>query len=480
MDRFRVFTNMIWRFLERVGAQAVAFIVSIILARLLSPEDYGVLALAVLLPALLRSVSDCGIGSALIQKEDVGSLDYSSAFFFHLAVSVILYAALFLAAPAVSVFYGRDDLCPLIRILSLTLLTSAVHAVPEAYVIRNLKLKLFFYSTLVSTALSAAVGISLAYKGFGVRALVAQQLTVSVCDSLILFLASGWRPEKRLSFGRLMNLLRFGWKIMAASLAGTLYDNIRQFLFGRYYTAEGLGLFNRGKQLPDIVVINVNAPLQTALYPVLSASQHDTGRVRSMLQRSIETAAYVTAPLMIGLAIIAPGLVRVLLTDRWSPCVPYIRIFCLVYFFFPVEECNNNAVKALGRSGLFLKAELVKKGIGILLLILTVRIGSWALCLSLIPYTIAVQLINGSLNGRLVDYGFTKQLHSELSGILPALIMGACILPVGFAGLSDLLTILLQVLLGAAIFIAVSAVTRSSSFLYLKEILLSIIEKKLH
>ena len=477
MNRDRVFTSMVWRFAERIGAQAVALVVNIVMARLLAPEDYGVIALGAVFIVILNVVADSGIGSALIQKDRVDPVDYNTAFYFHLAVSILLYAVLFAAAPRIAAFYREEELTPVIRVLSLSLILGGFRAVPEAYVIRNLRLKLYFYSTLTGTVVSAVIGIWMAFRGYGVWALVAQQMINTTLDSLVLILASKWRPERCFSFDRLRSLFRFGWMIMAASVAGTLYGNFRQLVIGKFHSAASLGIYNKGEQLPNVVMVNINASLQTALFPVLSASQHDLPRLRDMLRRSIEVSAYVAAPLMAGLFVVAPQAVRFLLTDKWLPTVPFIRVFCLIYFFLPIEESNVSAVKAQGKSGLFLRSQLVKYCIGLLLLFVTMRVSAWAVCLSLIPYAAAVQLINGYLCGKLLGYGAAGQLRSILPPLLLSFFMGLCILPVPMLGLSDLLTILIQVGLGAGIYVLGSVLFGFESYLYLKDLVFTLLKR---
>lgn len=469
---------MSWRLLERIGAQAVAFIVNIIIARLLSPEDYGVVAIAAVMISILDVIGNLGITSSLIQKDRIESVDYSTAFFFRMGMDLILCVILCLTAPLIAAFYSNRDLVPIIRCLSLMLIISGLRTAPEAYVIRNLQMKLFFFSTLSGTVLSAVIGIRMAFHGYGVWALVAQHLINAVVDSLILFVASKWRLTAEFSAAHLKALFKFGWKIMATSLAGTIYDNLRQLLIGKFHSPASLGYYNKGEQLPNVVTLNVNAPLQTVLYPVLSSSQHDAIKMRSMLQRSVEVCAYCMAPLMGGLAMVAPQAVRFLLTDKWLPCVPFVRVFCVFYFFFPLHECNQNAVKALGKGSLYLKSELLKKGVGLLLLLFTIRISAWAVALSLIPYTVVMYIINGYLSGSLLDYGILAQFKALLAPVLLMLAMCACIFPVSLLGFSDPITIFLQVLLGAAVYISGSIILKLKSFRYLADIGSSLVRKR--
>jgi O-antigen/teichoic acid export membrane protein len=330
---------------------------------------------------------------------------------------------------------------------------------------------------MAGTVISAVIGIWMAFRGYGVWALLTQHLLNSAIDTVIVFFVSGWRPSWDFSVSRLAKLLRFGMGVMAASLADTLYGNLRQLLIGKFHSASSLGFYNKGEQLPNVVTINVNSPLQTALYPVLSVSQHDTVKVRAMLKRSIEVSAYISAPLMAGLAVIASQAVRLLMTDKWLPCVPYVYVFCFVYFLFPIQESFHSAVKALGKSSLYFRTELLKKTIGVLLLVITIQIGSFAVCLSLIPYVLIVQIIDGYLIGSLLDFRISEQLRSILPPVILAVLMSACIIPAAMLGLPPAATILLQVLSGATVYIAVSALLHFESYLYLKDILTTLLRR---
>ena len=287
-DKNSVVINFIWRFAERCGAQLVTFIVSIVLARILSPEDYGQIALITVFTTIMQVFVDSGLGLALIQKKDADDLDFSSVFFFNFAVCLVLYAVMFVAAPFIASFYKDTTLTPIIRVISLTIVISGVKGIQQSYVSRNMLFKRFFFSTLGGTIFSAFLGIGLAYAGFGVWAIVAQQLSNTTIDTLILWLTVKWRPKKMFSWKRLKSLLSFGWKMLVSSLLDTVYNNIRSLIIGRMYSSSDLAYYNQGKQFPHTIVDNIDSSIDSVLLPSMSSAQDDSVRVKVMARRSIK------------------------------------------------------------------------------------------------------------------------------------------------------------------------------------------------
>ena len=466
-----VLPNFFWRLAERFGAQGVALVVSIILARLLVPEVYGTIALVTVFTQILNVFVDSGFGNALIQKKDADDLDFSTVFYFNIAVCLLLYAGVFLAAPWIARFYNDLALTPVVRVLSLTLIISGVKNVQQAYVSRTMQFKRFFFATLGGTIGAAVIGIAMAYFGFGVWALVAQQIFNATVDTLILWITVKWRPKWMFSWQRLKGLFSFGWKLLASSLLDTVYSDLRQLIIGKLYTSSDLAQYNRGKQLPDLLVNNIDTSINSVLLPAMSQVQDDSARVKSMTRRAMKTSTYVIAPIMMGLAFTAEFIIRLLLTEKWMPCVPFLRIFCITYMFYPVHTANLNAIKAMGRSDLFLKLEIVKKVVGLIVLLSTMWFGVMAMAYSLLFTSITSQIINSWPNKKLLDYSYPEQIRDILPGILLAVLMGCCVYPIQWLGLPDAVTLLIQVPLGAAIYIGVSAVLRLDSYKYvMKEI----------
>ena len=260
-----VLKNFFWRFAERCGAQLVTFVVSIVLARILTPEAYGTIALVTVFTTILQVFVDSGLGTALIQKKNVDNLDFSSVFYFNFIVCLILYAGMFFAAPYIAMFYEDISLTAIIRVLSLTIIISGVKGIQQAYVSCNMLFKRFFFSTLGGTVFSAFLGIGMAYKGYGVWALVAQQLSNTAIDTLILWLTVKWRPQKKFSWIRLKELLAFGWKLLASSLLDTIYNNLRNLTIGKIYSSSDLAYYNQGDKFPKVIITNINTSIDKSI-----------------------------------------------------------------------------------------------------------------------------------------------------------------------------------------------------------------------
>ena len=374
MSSNKVVSNFLWRFLERCGAQGVTFIVSIVLARLLDPSVYGTIALVTVFTIIMQVFVDSGMGNALIQKKNADDLDFSSVFWFNIAMCSVLYLIMFISAPFIASFYNKPELTPVVRVLSLILIISGIKNVQQAYVSRNMLFKRFFFSTLGGTIGAAVVGITMAYLGYGVWALVAQMLFNAAVDTTILWITVKWRPKKQFSLQRLKGLFSFGWKLLVSSLIDAVYNQARQLIIGRMYSSSDLAQYNQGKKFPELIVTNINTSIDSVLLPTLSKAQDAPSVVKSMTRRAIKTSTYIMMPFMVGLAVCAEPLVSLILTDKWLPCVPFLRIFCFSFAFYPIHTANLNAIKALGRSDLFLKLEIIKKVVGIIAILSTMWI----------------------------------------------------------------------------------------------------------
>lgn len=471
VNRKSVISNLIWRFAERCGAQGVAFVVSIILARILVPEVYGTIALITVITTILNVFVDSGLANALIQKKDADDLDFSSVFYFNIIMCCVLYTVVFFASPCIADFYNDPELVSVIRVLSLTLIISGVKNVQQAYVSRTMQFKRFFFATLGGTIGAAVFGIVMAYMGFGVWALVAQQVGNSAVDTLILWLTVRWRPKRMFSIQRLKYLFAYGWKLLVSALLDTVFINLRQLVIGKLYSSADLAYYNRGNQFPFLIVSNINSSIDSILLPTLSKEQDDRYRVKMMTRRAIKTSTYIMAPLMMGLAFCAEPLVCLLLTDKWLACVPFLRIFCITYMFYPIHTANLNAIKALGRSDLFLKLEIIKKIADSIILVATMQFGVKVMAYGLLISSLFSQIINAWPNRRLLQYGYLEQLKDIIPGILLAVGMGNVVYMIQFLGLSTVLTLLLQILLGAVLYIIGSVFFKLESFLYLWDII---------
>ena len=478
MSNKKVIGNFLWRFAERCGAQLVTFIVSIVLARILAPEDYGQIALITVFTTIMQVFVDSGLGTALIQKKDADDLDFSSVFYFNFVVCLVLYAIMFMAAPVIANFYNDLSLTPIIRVISLTIVISGVKGVQQAYVSRNMLFKRFFYATLGGTIFSAFLGIAMAYAGFGVWAIVAQQLSNTAIDTLILWITVKWRPKLMFSWDRLKGLLSFGWKMLCSALLDTGYNNLRNLLIGKLYTSSDLAFYNQGDKFPKLIVTNINTSIDSVLLPAMSNEQDNQEKVKSMTRRSIMFSCYIMAPLMIGLACCATSVVTLILTQKWLPCVFFLQIFCITYMFWPIHTANLNAIKAMGRSDLFLKLEIWKKVIGMILLLSTMFISVEAMAYSLLISTLTSMIINSWPNKKLLNYSFLEQMKDIFPSILLATGMGVVVYFVGFLPVPTLPLLIIQVICGGVIYIMGSALLKLEPFEYLVGIIKPMIQKR--
>ena len=465
-SKAKVFSNLVWRFFERCGAQLVSLAVSILLARLLAPELYGLVSKVVIITSILMVFVDSGMANALIQKKDPDDLDFSSVFYFNVAFCLVLYGLLFLFSPLIARMYHSPELVPILRVLGLTVVVSGVKNVQQAYVSKTLQFKRFFFATLGGTLFSAALGITLAYLHYGVWALVAQQLSNVTVNTVILWFTVGWRPKGIFSFQRLKGLLRYGWKLLAAQLLDTVYLKLYPLIIGARFQADDTAFFDRGQNWPNLLVENVNASIDSVLLPVLSSQQDHKAQVREITRRAIKTSTFVMMPLMAGLAVCAEPLVRWLMTDKWLPCVPYMQVFCAIYALYPLHTANLNAIKAMGRSDVFLKLEIIKKLLETGILLVTLRLGVFYMALGQLCLGLIAQLLNAWPNRRLLDYAYGQQLRDIAPALLLSLLMAAFVYPVTKLGLGDLVTLLIQVPLGVAIYAGAAWALKLESFQY--------------
>ena len=466
-NRTRVVSNFLWRFFERIGAQMITVIVNIILARRLGPGPAGKIAIVLAITNLLKVFAESGMGTALIQKKDPDDLDFSSVFFFNLGFSTILYLGLFAFAPRIAAHYGDPSLVPIIRVLGLTLVVSGLYNVQQAYVSKTLQFKRFFFATLGGTLFSGALSVAMVYLGCGIWSLVALQLSNFAVNTLILWFTVNWRPKRMFSWQRLGGLLSYGWKLLVSSFLDTAYNQLYPLIIGGRYTAEELGQYDKGRSWPDQITTSINQSLDSVLLPVLSEKQDQKTQVREMTRRAIKTSSYIMMPVMAGLAACAEPLIRLLLKEQWLPSVPYMQIFCVIYAFYPLHTANLNAIKAVGRSDIFLKLELIKTALGLAVLFVTVRYGIMAMALGMLFWDICSQLVNAWPNRKLLDYPYLTQLKDMAPSILLSAVMAAAVLAVLRLGLSDGLTLLIQIPLGVAIYVTGSVLLKLESFEYL-------------
>jgi len=473
-----IISSLSWKFLERGVTQGIQFVISIILARLLSPSDYGVLALILIFIAIANVFVQSGLNSSLIQKKVVDSVDISSVFYISLGIAGIFYCVLFASAPIIARFYENELLIPVIRVLALTLFPGAFNSIQNAIVSRTMRFKKLFFGSIGAGMLSGLVGIILAYKGLGVWALVFQQLSSQVGITLILWFTVRWRPTFQFSFERVKVLFSFGWKLLVSSLLDTVYRDLRSLIIGKVYSSSMLGFYNRGQHFPQLVVKNINGPIQSVMFPALASQQDYTERVKSMMRRSIVTSSFIVFPMMVGLAVIARPLITLLLTEKWLPAVPFMQMFCLSYALWPIQTANLQAINAMGRSDIFLKLVIIEKIFGVFLLIISLPYGIYYLAMSEIVTGVISTFIHAHPNKKLLNYGYGEQMKDLLPPLGFSLVMGIVVFAIQYLNFSPSVTMSIQIPVGVVTYFGLAYLCKLESLNYLIRTIQSFINNK--
>ena len=466
-SRSTVIKSLIWKLLERGSVQVVTFVVTIVLARILVPEDYGLIALVLVFINISNVIVDGGLNMALVQKKDADNVDFSTIFYTSLLLATILYLVLYFFSGAIAEFYGRPELVPVIKVLGVSLFFYAITSIQKAFLSRNLLFKNLFYSSLGAVVISGVLGIWMAKMGYGVWALVVQNLSVQVITAIIMWFTVKWRPQIVFSYERFKGLFNFGWKIFASNFLINLFINVRSLIIGKVYTASALGYFDRGKQFPALIIENINASIQAVLFPVLSGEQDNVQVVKAMVRRSIKMSAFIIFPLVIGLVVTAEPLIYALLTEKWMGAVPFIQIFSFAYMLMPMQIANLQAIQALGHSGTTLKIELIKKVIELLILIITVSISVLAIAWGIVAFNIICLFINVVPNKKLLNYGIKEQVKDVIRIFLIALTMGGSIYWIKFLNIPVIAVLFLQFIVGVAIYMGLCLLFKEDSFMYL-------------
>lgn len=469
MNSNNVLSNFIWRLLERCGAQVVSLVVSIILARMLSPDDYGLVALMTVFISVLGVFIDSGFSTALVQKKDTDDLDYSTIFVFNIISSIGIYSALFVFSSHIANFYGKPELIAMIRVLGLTLVISGVKGIQIAYVSRNMLFKKFFFATLGGTIGAAIVGILMAYVGFGAWALIVQSLFNNLVDTIILWCTVNCRPKIKFKKERFYQLFSYSWKLLVSGLLDTVYNNLNQLIIGRLYSSNDLAYYNRGMSWPNLIITNVNTSIDSVLLPSLSREQNNKMKIKQMTKKAIKLSTYIMFPLMIGLAICGTPLIRLVLTEKWLPAVPFQVIFCFIFMLYPIHTANLNSIKAVGRSDIFLKLEIIKKIFGIIAILFAVRISVLAMAYSLLATAFFSQIVNTLPNKKLINYGYFSQIKDIFPNLAISFLMGVIIYPIKFWGLPDALTLVIMFVVGVVVYLLGSLILHVDSFYYILE-----------
>lgn len=460
----KVFSGFAWRFLERILAQGVTFVVSLILARLLMPSDYGVISLIMVFITIANIFITDGFCAALIQKKECDELDFSSVLYGGFVMSVVIYIFIYIFAPFVAQFYNLPILTPVLRVLALRIPLASINSVESAYLSKRLEFKKFFWATFGGTMGSAVAGIIAAYHGLGVWALVIQNLFNYTVDTIILAIVIKKKPLLSFSMSRMVQLLKYGYKILVTNLLFTVVDQLRTIIIGKFYSTAQLAFYSKGKHFPELVSNNLTAPISSVVFPAMSTVQDDICRVREMMRKSMKIISYVIPPLLLGFGAVSKPFVSLVLTDKWLPCIPYIWLGCIYYIFPPLHSINLEAVKAVGRSDQVLKYGIIKRSTSIITLVIAIPFGIMAIALSLVANAVISTFINAYQNKKLFNYSYKTQFFDIFGNILSACFMCVVTIYIGrISLLNNLLTMFVQIVFGIVIFIITSFIAKNES-----------------
>lgn len=465
--------SLLYKFLERTSVQGISFLVGIVLARILSPKEYGMLAILLIFINIASVFVQSGMSTALVQKKEVNEEDYAVVFYISLSIAVVTYLILYISAPFIADFYDIKQLSVYLRILALMLFPGAINVVQLAKLTKEMRFKNIMYSNLSASILSGIIGVISAIFNLGVWALVLQQLSYRIIVCLVMWFTVNWRPQLVFSVEKAKGLYSFGWKILLSNIINTIYNNLRSLVIGKKYTASTLAYYNQGNLFPLTIISNINVSIEVVMLPVLSSQQDNKFQMKSTIRKSVRISTLLIFPMMVGLGVVAKNVVIIILTEKWLPCVPFLQLLCIVYAFWPYYTANLQTIKALGRGDIYLKLEIIKKIYGIIVLAIAVIFFDTVMAIVIgAVLTIPIEIIiNAVPVKKLIDYGYAEQIKDILPSFVIACIMGVVVYMVSFLSLNVYIMLLLQIFVGIVTYILLCVISKNESFFYVLNIM---------
>lgn len=466
-----------WSFIDNIASSGVSFLVGLVLARLLSPQEFGILGMIAIFIAISNSIIDSGFSNALIRKTDAKDIDYNTVFYFNLLLGLIFYIILFFSAPAISLFFNESQLIPITRVMGSTLLINAFAIIQRTLLVKKVDFKTQTKVSVIASVSSGIIGIVMAASGFGVWSLVGQQISRQLLNTVFLWIYSKWRPALEFSKQSFKELFGFGSKLLISGLINTIYQNIYYVVIGRFYSASQLGQYTRAEQFNSVFSSNLTSVVQRVSFPVLSSIQDDPVRLKEAYRKVIKSTMLVAFACMMGLAAIAKPLILILIGAKWLQSVYYLQIICLAGMLYPLHAINLNILEVKGRSDLFLKLEILKKIIGFCPIVLGVLYGIefmlWgSVCVSFIAY-----FLNAHYSADLINYSTKSQIKDILPAFTISFIIALCMWCLTLFNMPSWVTLTMQCLLGIVLAIIVYEKSKLEEYLEIKQIALPILKR---
>lgn len=467
-----------WSFIDNIANYGVAFVVGLILARLLTPAEYGIMAMIAIFIAISNSIIDSGFSNALIRKVNIERVDYNTVFFFNLVVSVVLYVLLYATAPFISTFFKEPILVDVLRVIGWALIINALAIIPRTILVKRIDFKTQTKVSVISSVFSGLVGIGMALTGWGVWSLVGQQLSRQILNSLCLWVFCKWIPVWEFSVKSFKELFSFGYKLLLSGLLDTLYKNIYYVIIGRFYSPAQLGQYTRAEQFNTIFSSNLTGVVQRVSYPVLSSIQEDEERLYEAYRRVIKTTMLVTFACMLGLAAVARPLIIILIGDKWLPAVGFLQIICFAGMLYPLHAINLNILQVKGRSDLFLKLEVIKKIIAIGPIVIGVFYGIEYMLWGGVLTSFISYFLNSYYSAGLIHYPTSRQIKDILPVFVVSLIVAAIMWSLSWLNISVYVQLPFQIIVGGALAFVVYEKLQLPEYLEVKRLALSAFHKK--
>lgn len=475
----KTISGFFWAFMERFGTQALQMVIFIVLARILTPEAFGLMGMLAVFIAVSQSLTDSGFGQALIQKKNTDEIDFSSVFYINLVVSLLVYGALYISAPLIAQFYSEPELVDLVRVLGLRFIIAAFSMVQIARLIKEVKFKELMVAKLPSTLLGGVTGITAAYNGFGVWSLVIQQITDTTAYSIQVWIQAKWKPKWVFNWGRIKSLFNFGSKMMIEGVLSTIYQNFYELMIGRYFSTAQVGFYTQANKIKQLPVQNISSALGRVTFPILSGIQDDDVRLKSAYKKIIRQVFLIITPVMVGAIVLAEPLFRLVLTEKWLPAVPYFQLLCISGILYPVQSYNLNILKVKGRSDLFLYLGLIKKGVALIGIFIFVQFSVLALVIYRVFHSCFAYFVNSYYSGKFIDYGIWEQAKDVWKFIIASAIAGGISWGViQFLALGDIPSIFIGLITGSLIYAGIIYKTEYEILMYTKETILNFKSRK--
>lgn len=466
-----------WSLADNISGSGISFIVGLVLARILSPEEYGIMAMITIFIAVSNSLIDSGFSSALIRKTNARNIDYNTTFYFNLAVSFFLYLLLYICAPIISNFFLEPLLISVTRVLGLILIINSCSIIQRTILVRDVDFKTQTKISLIASLVSGVMGIGMALCHWGVWSLVALQLSRQFLNTLFLWIYGKWRPLWEFSYRSFKELFGFGSKLLLSGLIDTLYKNIYYIVIGRFYNAAQLGQYTRAEQFTTIFSVNLTSVIQRVSYPVLSSIQEEPERLHDAYRKIIKVTMLITFACMFGLAAIAEPLVLILIGDKWLVAIPFLQIICFSEMFYPLHAINLNILQVKGYSNLFLKLEIVKKIIAVLPIVLGIFGGIKFMLWGAVGISLISYILNSHYSGRLIGYSTKKQIKDILPCFFVSSAVALCMWSITFLCLNLFVTLALQLMTGIFLAFIAYELLRLEEYKEVCQIILSLIKK---